>query len=194
MAFERGKTTDKLEVIGEIQNKKHTGTLITFLPDPDDLHHHDRIQVRASWRRRLRELAFFNPGLEITLTDERTEPRSKRDFYLQGRHRGIRQAARRNKQFIHPKPIVIPASARSRWTIKSRSFRRCACCNTTTAYNDQILCFANSIPNPDGGTHLDRLPHGPDPRHQPVRAANNLLRKKTRRFQATTCARVWSAC
>ncbi len=43
MGFERGKTTQKLEVIGEVKSKKSTGTLITFAPDPDDLHDYDRV-------------------------------------------------------------------------------------------------------------------------------------------------------
>src|SRR5881397_2316574 len=70
MAFARGKTTDKLTVIGEVKNKKTTGTLITFLPDPTIF----AITTEFKFERlaaRLRELAFLNPGLEITLTDER---------------------------------------------------------------------------------------------------------------------------
>ena len=47
MAFERGKTTQKLEVIGELKNKKQTGTLHHLSAGPDDLHDHDRVQVRA---------------------------------------------------------------------------------------------------------------------------------------------------
>src|SRR5437588_6297005 len=70
MAFARGKTTQKLEVIGELKNKRTTGTLITFAPDPTIF----TITTEFKFERlatRLRELAFLNPGLEITLTDER---------------------------------------------------------------------------------------------------------------------------
>src|SRR5687768_17989012 len=70
MAFERGKTMQKLEVIGELKNKKTTGTLITFFPDPTIF----TITTEFKFDRlasRLRELAFLNPGLEITLVDER---------------------------------------------------------------------------------------------------------------------------
>src|ERR1044071_3556904 len=69
MAFERGKTTQKLEVIAELKNKKQTGTLITFFPDPTIF----TITTEFKFERlasRLRELAFLNPGLEITLVDE----------------------------------------------------------------------------------------------------------------------------
>src|SRR5437763_12647229 len=72
MAFERGKTTEKLSVIGEIKNKKNTGTLITFLPDPTIF----TITTEFKFERlatRLRELAFLNPGLEIALSDERID-------------------------------------------------------------------------------------------------------------------------
>src|SRR5450432_4797873 len=80
MAFERGKTTEKLSVIGELKNKKTTGTLITFLPDPTIF----TITTEFKFERlasRLRELAFLNPGLEISLTDERLEPPKKRPFF-----------------------------------------------------------------------------------------------------------------
>ena len=58
-------------MIGELKNKKTTGTLITFLPDPTIF----TITTEFKFERlasRLRELAFLNPGLEITLQDERT--------------------------------------------------------------------------------------------------------------------------
>src|SRR5207249_6388838 len=80
MAFERGKTTRKLTVIGEVKNKKHTGTLITFLPDPTIF----TITTEFKFERltaRLRELAFLNPGLEIVLTDERPNPDKKEIFF-----------------------------------------------------------------------------------------------------------------
>src|SRR4249920_2119810 len=80
MAFERGKTTEKLSVIGEIKNKKNTGTMITFLPDPTIF----TITTEFKFERlaaRLRELAFLNPGLEISLVDERTESGKKETFF-----------------------------------------------------------------------------------------------------------------
>jgi len=69
MAFARGVTTDKLTVIGKA---KHTGTLITFKPDAQifTITTEFQFDVLAN---RLRELAFLNPGAEITLKDERTE-------------------------------------------------------------------------------------------------------------------------
>src|SRR5450755_3352789 len=80
MEFERGKTTKKLEVIGK---SKSTGTLITFKPDTEIF------QETVEFKKelivgRLRELAFLNPGLEIVLTDERTEGEAERFYYKDG--------------------------------------------------------------------------------------------------------------
>src|SRR5277367_4034740 len=77
MGFERGKTTKKLDVIGK---SKSTGTLITFKPDVQIF------QETVEFKKelivgRLRELAFLNPGLEIVLTDERTEQTEPERFY-----------------------------------------------------------------------------------------------------------------
>ena len=145
MAFERGKTTQKLEVIGEVKNKKTTGTLITFLPDPTIF----TITTEYKFERlatRLRELAFLNPGLEITLTDERGDKAKKETFlYKHGIEEFVKQLGE-NKQVIHPKPVVISRQRDEVFVDVVLQYN--------DSYNDQILPFANSIPNPDGGTHL----------------------------------------
>ena len=145
MAFERGKTTQKLTVIGEVKNKRNTGTLITFLPDPTIF----TITVEFKFERlatRLRELAFLNPGLEIALIDERSAEAKKEMFYYKhGIEEFVKQLGE-NKQVIHPKPIVITRQ-------RDEVFVDCVL-QYNDSYNDQILPFANSIPNPDGGTHL----------------------------------------
>jgi len=145
MAFERGKTTEKLSVIGEVKNKKNTGTLVTFLPDPTIF----TITTEFKFERlatRLRELAFLNPGLEITLVDERDDSPKKETFlYKHGIDEFVRQLGE-NKHVIHPKPINISRQ-------RDETFVDCVL-QYNDSYNDQILCFANSIPNPDGGTHL----------------------------------------
>jgi DNA gyrase subunit B len=145
MAFEKGKTTAKLTVIGEVKNKKTTGTLITFLPDPEIF----TITTEFKYERlatRLRELAFLNPGLEINLTDERgNSPKKETFLYKHGIEEFVRQLGE-NKQVLHPKPIVISRQRDEVFVDVVMQYN--------DSYNDQILPFANSIPNPDGGTHL----------------------------------------
>ncbi len=117
MGFERGITTQKLEVIGELKNKKTTGTLITFFPDPTIF----TITTEFKFERlayRLRELAFLNPGLEITLADERGDTPQEGDVPLQARDRRIRPPARREQDRHSPEAGHPLAAAR-------RSFCRC---------------------------------------------------------------------
>src|SRR5260370_21341242 len=145
MAFAQGKTTKKLEVIGVVKGKKTTGTLITFLPDPTIF----TITTEFKFERlatRLRELAFLNPGLEINLTDERGDSPKKETFlYKHGIEEFVKQLGE-NKQVLHPKPIVI---SRQRDEVFV---------DVVLQYNDpythHILPFANSLTNPDAGTHL----------------------------------------
>ena len=145
MGFERGKTTQKLDVIGEVKSKKNTGTLITFLPDPTIF----TITTEFKFERlgsRLRELAFLNPGLEITLSDERGDSAKKETFfYKYGIEEFVKQLGE-NKQVIHPKPIVLSRQRDEVFVDVVLQYN--------DSYNDHILPFANSIPNPDGGTHL----------------------------------------
>jgi len=140
MKFARGITTEKLQVIGKA---KGTGTLITFKPDPTifTLTTEFKFEVLAN---RLRELAFLNPGVEIVLADERSD-KTETFYYREGIEEFVRQLGR-SKQVLHPKPIVISRQ-------KEEVFVDCVM-QYNDSYSDQILCFANSIPNPDGGTHL----------------------------------------
>jgi DNA gyrase subunit B len=144
MAFERGVTTQKLEVIGK---SKHTGTLITFKPDPTifTITTEFKFDILAN---RLRELAFLNPGLEITLKTSGWRTSRERFFTSDGIEEFVRSLGR-NKEVLHPKPIVL---ARQKDEVEiDRRLRRL---QYNDSYTDQVLCFANTIPNPDGGTHL----------------------------------------
>src|SRR5204862_2512492 len=121
---------------------------ITFLPDPTIF----TITTEFKFERlatRLRELAFLNPGLEISLSDERIDPPKKEAFlYKHGIEEFVRQLGE-NKQVIHPKPINISRQ-------RDEIFVDCVL-QYNHSYNAQILCLANSIANPDSGTHLTGL-------------------------------------
>src|SRR5437762_3544155 len=101
MAFARGVTTKKLEVIGK---SKQTGTLITFKPDATifTITTEFKFDVLAN---RLRELAFLNPGVEILMTDERLEDKKERFFYREGIEEFVKQLGK-NKQTSRPKSIT----------------------------------------------------------------------------------------
>ena len=172
MSFAQGKTTQPLTVLSELKNKKQTGTFVTFLPDPEIF----TITTTFKFERlsgRLRELAFLNPGIEIVLTDERDDeehrPRSETFFYKHGIVEFVRQLGE-TRQVLHPKPIVI---ARQREEIFVD-----AVLQYNDSYNDQILCFANSIPNPDGGTHLTGLRTALTRAINQYAKANNILKEK----------------
>src|SRR5207245_8668394 len=95
---------------------------------------------------RLRELAFLNPGLEIALSDERIDPPKKETFfYKHGIEEFVRQLGE-NKQVIHPKPINISRQRDETFVVCVLQYK--------DSYNDQILCFANFIPNTAGSTAL----------------------------------------
>jgi DNA gyrase subunit B len=157
MAFARGVTTQKLTVVGDLKNKRHTGTLITFLPDSTIFNITTEFQF-PKLAARLRELAFLNPGLEINLTDERAEPPKHEQYlYKLGIEEFVRQMGE-NKQLLHPKPIVLEGRRRVRFRNKDQQEVEDdmfvdLVLQYNDSYNDQILCFTNAIPNPDGGTH-----------------------------------------
>ncbi|QQY08048.1 MAG: DNA topoisomerase (ATP-hydrolyzing) subunit B [Candidatus Xiphinematobacter sp.] len=148
MAFARGKTTQRLTILGDLKDGNQTGTVVSFLPDPEIF----TITTEFKYERlavRLRELAFLNPGLEIILSDEREDavqkPRSETFFYKDGISEFVHQLGE-NKQLLHPKPIVISSQRGDVFVDVVLQYN--------DSYSDHILCFSNSISNPDGGAHL----------------------------------------
>jgi DNA gyrase subunit B len=177
IAFARGKTVRKLEVVGETQNKQVTGTLVTFLPDPQifTITTEFKFEILAT---RMRELAFLNKGLEIVLIDERRDPQRKEVFLFKG---GIEQFVKElgeTKQLIHPEPIAISGMREILFDDKPEVAYVDVVLQYTDSYTEQIQCFANSIPNPDGGMHLEGLKTGLTSALKNYAKANNLVKEK----------------
>ncbi len=146
MEFARGKTTEEIKVIG---STKRTGTKITFMPDAEiftglrDFNFDILIK-------RLRELAFLNPGVSITLEDERVG--RKENFKFDD---GIRQYVaylNENKATLHQEPISFSGEALNE--IGDGNIIVDVALMYNDGFNDQIYAYANSIHNIEGGTHL----------------------------------------
>ena len=144
MSFERGVTQQQLHVIAEVENKRHTGTLITFQPDPEIFQETTEFKAERIITR-LNDLAYINAPLSFTFIDERVE--GSRPVQVQ-HPRGVEDFVARlveNKSIVHPKPILIKGS-RDRVIVEIGL-------HYTDTYNEQLLCYTNAVPNPDGGTH-----------------------------------------
>lgn len=149
MGFSKGKTTQPLSVIAQC---KRTGTKITFLPD-SEIFEETREFKYEILAKRLRELAFLNPGIRIELNDERIEKSEVFSF-----DKGIAQYVtylNRGKTVLHPNPISFSGSS---VVTDHQGKQGRICVDVAMQYNDgfsdQIYAYANSIFNIEGGTHL----------------------------------------
>jgi DNA gyrase subunit B len=188
IAFERGVTTSPLKIIGDLENPAHTGTRITFFPDAEIF----RMTTEFQFDRlatRLRELTFLNPGLTINLTDERGEkPRHQKFRYDKGIIEFVNQLAE-NKTVLPAEPINI-RSKRSVEIEPGKPEEDIYCdvvLQYTDSYNEQILCYANSIPNGDGGTHLTGLKTALTRAINVYAKANNLVKDKDPAITGDDC-------
>ena len=137
--YERGEVKTKLEEIGKT---KHTGTQIRFKPDNQIFE-----TVNFSFdilSQRLRELAFLNKGLSISIEDERSEKRH--DFFYKGGILSFIEYLNKNKNCIHPKPIYIQG-------VKNGIDVEIAF-QYNDGYTENLFSFANNINTHEGGTHL----------------------------------------
>src|SRR5690348_5589354 len=144
--YARGIPTSKLRKTG---TTKRRGTKIHFLPDRSIFkiteYNYDTLAQR------LRELAFLNKGLEITLTDERTtDPKTgdakRSEFKYAGGIAEFIKHINRGKQTLHEKPIVMEG-------LRDNVDMEIAI-QYNDSYSETVFCFANNINTVDGGTHL----------------------------------------
>jgi DNA gyrase subunit B len=145
--YRRGVPQAPLEKGGKAGKK--TGTKITFKPD-------STIMVALEFNydtlaQRLRELAFLNKGLTITLTDERVDPVKQHEFLYSG---GIAEFIRhlnKGKAVLHDKPIYIEGE---RELPNGGVLTMEVALQYNDGYSESIFSFANNINTVDGGSHL----------------------------------------
>src|SRR6266699_1207562 len=174
MKFERGKTVKKLEVIGKARG---TGTLITFKPDPEIFRETTEFKADRITQR-LRELAFLNSGLEITFIDERVpDAQQESFFYKDGIEEFVKQL-NKSKEPIHPKPISIRKETKMQTAEKEVEVHVEVGLQYNESYNDQVLCYTNTVNNPDGGAHLSGFRNAVTRSINQYAKSNNLLKEK----------------
>ncbi|HWP33954.1 MAG TPA: ATP-binding protein, partial [Thermodesulfobacteriota bacterium] len=140
-AYDRGVPRAPLAVTGVTER---TGTRTRFKPDPQIFETTEFSFETLS--QRLRELAFLNRGLRISIVDERTEEGRRHDFLYEGGIVSFVEYLSASKTPIHPKPIAITAERDGVLVEIALQYN--------DGYNETILCFANNINTVDGGTHL----------------------------------------
>ncbi len=145
--YERGAPKGPLRKIGKAARK--TGTRITFRPDPTIMQttefNYDTLAQR------LRELAFLNKGLRITLTDERQDPVKQHEFYYKGGLAEFIRHLNRGKTVLHDKPIYFEGE---RKLPDGKALQMEIALQYNDKYNETVFSFANNINTIDGGSHL----------------------------------------
>ena len=140
MKFSRGDITQEMKVIGDTD---HTGTTVTFKPDPEmfDTLVYDYEILHT----RMREQAFLNAGLRITITDARPGSEQGETMCYEGGIREYVAYLNRNKTPIHQEVIYLSGA-------KGDSTAEIAL-QYNDGYNETLVSFANDIHTPGGGMH-----------------------------------------
>jgi DNA gyrase subunit B len=138
-SYEKGVPTTKLKSSGKT---KKTGTKVTFHADPSIFD--KTVYTFDTLAQRLRELAFLNKGLKITLDDERAG--KKTEFRFTGGISEFVKHLNRGKQTLHDSPIYMEGK-RGQVDIE-------IALQYNDSYAENIFCFANTINTVDGGSHL----------------------------------------
>jgi len=140
MRFERGKPVTPFRQTGTTKNR---GTKIHFRPDSTVFE--DVTFSFDTLSQRLRELAFLNEGVTITIEDERAENK-RHEFSYKGGIVSFVEHLNKNKNPVHPKPIFMRGD-RDKVTAE-------IALQYNDGYNEIVFSFANSINTMEGGTHL----------------------------------------
>ena len=156
-----GHTVEPLKVIGECCINR-TGTTVTFKPDPtifdSEIYDYDTLKVR------IRELAFLNKGLAITLRDDRDEEDTTGEHFLY--EGGIKEYVKfinQGKTVIHDDIIYLSGEEDNVFFEVAMQYN--------SSYNDNIYSFVNNINTHDGGTHEEGV------RRALTRVVNSYARK-----------------
>jgi DNA gyrase subunit B len=145
--YSRGIPKERLKESGKARRK--TGTKVTFKPDASIM---DATKFNFdTLAQRLRELAFLNKGLTITLNDEREEPARKAEFHFSGGIAEFIKHLNRGKSVLHDKPIYFEGE---RELPNGGTLTMEVALQYNDTYSELVFSFANNINTVDGGSHL----------------------------------------
>src|SRR5205085_7992347 len=142
MRFHDGDPVSALKVVGDAKGKR--GTEVTCLPSPKTF---TKLEFdSATIEHRLRELAFLNSGVTIVLADVRGVEKKEIVLHYEGGLEAFVRYLDRAKTTLIPSPILLRAE-RENIVVEAALL-------WNDSYHESMLCFTNTIPQRDGGTHL----------------------------------------
>lgn len=141
--YQKGYKATELQRIGT--SRKH-GTKITFRPDPEIFTTTEFSFEKLS--ERLREKAFLNKGVKITIVDERSEIEKKHEFLYEGGIAEFVKHLNKNKNVLHAKPLYFEKPPGEEGVTIEIALQY------NDGYDEKVFSFANNINTVDGGTHL----------------------------------------
>ena len=140
MKFSRGGITQEMTVLGETTG---TGTAVTFKPDPEMFD--TLVYDYETLHTRMREQAFLNAGLRITITDARPGQEQSDSMCYEGGIREFVTWLNRNKTPLHEEVIYLAGAKGDSTAEVSLQYN--------DSYNETLVSFANDIHTPEGGMH-----------------------------------------
>jgi DNA gyrase subunit B len=139
--YKRGKTVTPLEIIGKAEG---TGSKSTFWPDPEIFD--DTVYDYGTLQRRMREMAFLNKGLRISIEDKREGQEKKESFHYEGGIKEFVQFLNKNKDPLTNDIFYFES--------KKEGYEVEVALQYTNKYSELVLSYANNINTTEGGFHL----------------------------------------
>ena len=140
-SYKRGAVLEDLKIIGKTD--KH-GTSVYFVPDPE-IFQETTVFEFDKLANRVRELAFFNKGLKLTITDYRPEEPVKKSFCYEGGIKSYVEHLNKSKQVLFEEPIYVEGEQDGIQVEVAMQY--------TSGYHTNLLSFTNNIHTYEGGTH-----------------------------------------
>ena len=140
MKFSRGKITQEMKIVGQTN---HTGTTVTFKPDPEMF---ETLEYKyETLHTRMREEAFLNAGLRIQTVDLRPGQEQEDDMCYEGGIREFVSWINRDKDALHGDVIYMSGSREDSMAEVAMQYN--------DGYNEMMVSFANNVHTPEGGMH-----------------------------------------
>ncbi|MBF7124774.1 DNA topoisomerase (ATP-hydrolyzing) subunit B [Pediococcus pentosaceus] len=142
--FALGKVKTPMKTIGDTEHPDDHGTIVHFVPDPDIFQETTTYDINIL-KTRIRELAFLNKGLRITLKDMRPEKPTEDDFLYEGGIRHYVEYLNEGKEVIFSEPIYVEGVTKGITVEVAMQY--------IEGYQSKLLTFTNNIHTYEGGTH-----------------------------------------